>query len=135
MATLSQYTFVPRPINNSMVGASEVQPTGSDGYLYYDVVECAQGPAPASVTNIYANLNAYQSGGGAGKRVGVIAYDYVNARWCFMSLVNGLALVNNGWLNDIGAIRDFCASLAAPTTIDQVGDTFAAPASFADLNS
>ena len=133
MATLSQYTFVPRPINGDQVGASQTEPQGDDGYRYWEVVECAQGAAPASVTNIYANLNSYQSGGGAGKRVGFIAYDFANARWSFISL-KSLVFVNNGWLNDKGAIQDFCNSLAAPTTVDEAGNSYTVPAAVAPIH-
>jgi hypothetical protein len=117
MSTLSQYTFVPRPVNGSMVGASQVQPTGTDGYVYYDVIKGLNSP----------------SGQGDGKRVGFIAYDYVNARWTLQWTVAGQLLVNNGWINDAGAIQDFINGLAAPTTLDQVGDTFPQPASVAPI--
>lgn len=124
MATLSQYSFHPRNIKGSMVGASQVQPTGTDGYLYYDVVQDAQSSAPAAVTNISANLNGYVGGSGSGKRVGIIAYDFVNARWSILWTVRGMELVNNGWINDAGAIQDFINSLPTP----QIG-TLVAPGS------
>jgi hypothetical protein len=117
-----------------MIGASQVQPTGSDGYLYYEVVEsCQSAPSPAAVTNIYANLNAYQSGGGASKRVGVFAYDWANARWAFISL-KSLLFVNNGWINDQGAIKDFCASLATPVSTDENGNNIPVPAAVGPLH-
>ena len=136
MATLSQFTFVPRPIDNSMVGASQNQPTGSDGYVYYEVVESViDAPLPPSVTNIQANLNAYQSGGGAGKRIGFIAYDWANARWSFINL-KPIVFVNNGWINDQGAIKDFCAALAAPQNLEEVSaDVLTVPAAVAPLYS
>lgn len=136
MATLSQYTFVPRPINNSMVGASQTEPTGSDGYLYYEVVESViDAPLPPSVTNIQANLNVYQSGGGAGKRVGIVAYDWANARWSFINL-KAIAFVNNGWINDQGAIKDFCASLATPQNLEEVSaDVLVVPPAVASLTA
>jgi len=135
MATLSQYTFVPRPINNSMVGASQVSPTGSDGYIYFEVVQSVQqAPLPAAVTSVQSNLNSYQSGGGAGRRVGFIAYDFVNARWSFINTTD-LLLVNNGWINDSGAIKDFCTNQAAPQTVDEAGNTFKVPPSIACITA
>ena len=133
MATLSQYQFVPRPIDGDMVGASQVQPTGTDGFLYYDIVKGVQQVSPAAVTNIYANLNAYQSGNDAGKRVGVVAFDYVNARWSVLWTAAGQLLVKNGWLDDAGAIKDFVASLPIPVTTAQNGDSLAPPASMAPI--
>ena len=136
MATLSQYTFVPRPINNSMVGASQVSPTGSDGYLYYEVMEsCQQAPSPASVTNISANLNSYQSGGGAGKRIGIVAYDWANARWSFINL-KAIVFVKNGWIDDQGAIKDFCTGLAIPQNLEEVSaDVLSVPPAIASLTA
>lgn len=121
MATLSQFSFHPRSIKGSMIGASQAQPTGTDGYLYYDIVQDVQAAAPASVTNVSANLNAYQSGSGDGRRVGVVAYDYVNARWSAIFTAD-VALVKNGWLDDKGAISDFCAGLPTPQTLAINGD-------------
>lgn len=135
MATLSQFSFHPRTIKGSMIGASQAQPTGTDGYLYYDVVQDVINAAPATVTNISANLNAYQPGSGDGKRVGVVAYDYVNARWSFINTVD-IALVNNGWLNDAGAIKDFCAGLPTPQTLEQVSaDQLTYPAAMAPVTA
>lgn len=130
MATLSQYSFIPRAIDGSMIGASQAQPTGTDGHLYYDVVKDVEQVSPASVTNVGANLNAYQGGSSSGKKVGVIAYDYVQARWSCLWISSGQLLVKNGWLDDSGAIKDFMASLATPVTTAQNGDTLAPPASF-----
>jgi len=121
MATLSQFSFHPRSIKGSMIGASQAQPTGTDGYLYYDIVQDVQNAAPASVTNVSANLNAYQPGSGDGKRVGVVAYDYVNARWSAIFTAD-VALVKNGWLDDKGAITDFCTGLPTPQTLAINGD-------------
>lgn len=140
MATLSQYSFIPRTIMGSMIGASQVQPTGTDGYYYFDVVKDVQAAAPAAVTNVSANLNSYQSGSSSGKRIGVIAYDYVQARWSCLFIVGGVVLVKNGWLDDLGAIKDFMASLATPQTTaestnQQAGDPLPYPASLAPLGA
>jgi hypothetical protein len=136
MATLSQYTFVPRNINGDITGASQVEPTGTDGYYYFEVVESVQqAPLPPSVTNIQANLNAYQSGGGAGRRVGVVAYDWANARWSFINL-KAIVFVNNGWINDQGAIKDFCSSLATPQNLEEVSaDVLSVPPAVASLSA
>jgi hypothetical protein len=119
MATLSQYTFVPRPVDGSMTGASQVQPTGTDGHVYYEIIKGMSSQ----------NSLGYVSGTGDGKRVGLIAYDFVQARWSCLWLVSGQILVKNGWLDDAGAIKDFMASLATPVTTAQNGDALPPPAS------
>ena len=130
MAPLSQYSFIPRSIDNCMVGASQVMPTGTDGYLYYEIVKDTQQVAPVAVTNISANLNAYQSNGSSGaKRVGIIAYDYVNARWSCLWTSPGQILIANSFLDDASAIKSFIATLSTPQTTAQNGDTLPPPAS------
>jgi hypothetical protein len=109
---------------------------------YYDIVynDIVQGntttPGSESVTNISANLNGYTTGGGAGKRVGVIGYDYLQKFWSVIWLVPGVILVNNGQLNDAGAIKDFCASLALLPATNPVefNDAYAPQASLPSLD-
>jgi hypothetical protein len=120
MATLSQYQFVPRPTDGSMIGASGAQPTGTDGHYYYEIIKGMN----------TQNSLGYVSGAGDGKRVGIIAYDFVNARWSCLWLVAGQLLVKNGWLDDKGAILDFMATLSTPVTTAQNGDALPPPASF-----
>jgi hypothetical protein len=131
MATLSQYQFIPCRVDGSMIGASAVQPTGTDGYLFYEIVKDTGTANPAAETNISANLNSYQGGNGGGKKVGIIAYDYVQARWSCLWTQSGQLLVKNGWLDDAGAIKDFMATLTTPVTTAQNGDALPPPASFA----
>jgi hypothetical protein len=134
---LSQFSFVPRTIKGSMVAASETQPTGTDGYLYYEMVQQQQ--PSATVTNISANLNGYVSGASVGKKVGIIAYDYVNARWSCLFTVDVNLVGPNGQLNDKQAILDFLTYLNAnvvPQTIEEAsGDQLTYPASFAPGNN
>jgi hypothetical protein len=101
--------------------------------LYYDIVKDVQASAPAPVTNISANLNSYQGGSGSGKRCGVICYDFINARWTALWTPPGQLLVNNGWINDKGAITDFINGLSIPQTIDEVGNQLSYPASIAPV--
>jgi hypothetical protein len=133
MATLSQFSFHARNILGSMIGASEVQPTGTDGYLYYDVTMHETDTATPLVggAGASANLIGYVGGQGSGKKVGVVAYDYVMARWGIW-FTSGVNLVGNEgqYLNDVGAIKDFIASLPTPQTIDEAGDQITYPASF-----
>jgi len=136
MAGLSgRFAFIPRSIEGDMVGASANQPTGTNGYLYYDVMDGM--PVPAPVTNIYANLNNYQGGaGGGGKRIGVIAYDYVSAFWsCIFATGSNLTPVATIWQNDVQEILNFMNALPIPQTTAQNGDYIGFPASIAPLHS
>jgi hypothetical protein len=121
MAAIGRFAFVPRSITGSMVGASGVLPTGTDGYLYYEIIDGMSTP----------NSLGYVSGTGAGKRVGVIGYDYIQSRWsCLFTTPPGLATHQPTiWENDIQQIKDFMATLTAPQLTNENGDDINYPAS------
>ena len=76
--------------------------------------------------------SGYVSGQGAGKCVGVIAYDYINARWsCLFTSNTGLYThQNTTWENDIQQIKDFMSGLATPPATDLIGNDVPYPRSF-----
>src|ERR1700727_2864846 len=123
MSHLGRFTFVPRSIEGSMIGASQVQPTGTDGNLYYEIID---GLTPQ------LNVLGYSSGQGDGKKVGVIAYDYIQARWsCLFTAATGLYThQNTTWEDDINQIKDFMSGLATPPTTDEIGNDVPYPKSF-----
>jgi hypothetical protein len=78
------------------------------------------------------NSLGYTSGQGEGKKVGIIAYDYINARWSFLSVVGGMfnAHANTTWQNDAQQIKDFMSTLGTPNLTDEAGNDIPYPASF-----
>ena len=121
-----RFTFVPRPVTGDMIGASGNEPTGTDGNLYFDVVDGMS----------FVNSLGFKSGQGDGKRIGFIAYDYVSARWtCLFTTGSNLTPVATTWENDFAQIATFIATLAAPPTLDQAGNYIPYPASVARMNS
>ncbi|MGH7747787.1 MAG: hypothetical protein ACREQ5_23960, partial [Candidatus Dormibacteria bacterium] len=105
---LGRFSFVPNNIRGSITGASQVSPTGTDGYLYYEIMDGA----------------VVGGGGGNGRMVGVIGYDYIQARWsCLFVADTGLTThQNTTWENDIQEIKDFMSGLTAPTIVDEIGN-------------
>lgn len=123
MSALGRFTFVPQATTGGLSGATQVEPTGGDGNIYYQIVDGLT-PQP--------NTLGYVSGQGAGKCVGVIAYDYINARWsCLFTSNTGLYThQNTTWENDIQQIKDFMSGLATPPTTDLIGNDVPYPRSF-----
>src|SRR5690348_1046117 len=116
MATANdgRFSFVPGNIDGSIIGASQVQPTGMDGNIFYEIWD----------GNNNKNSLGVVSGNANGKMVGVIAYDYINARWsCLFTAPTGIKLhQNTTFLDDIGAIKAFMATLSTPVTTDEAGN-------------
>lgn len=128
MGAIGRFQFVPRTIEGSMTGATQAMPTGSPNYaLFYEIID-GMGEA---------NSLGYVSGAGDGKKVGIIAYDFVNARWSCLFTVPGVSSThaNTTYFDDQGEIKAFIATLPTPTVTDEVGDDIPWPASFAPLNS
>lgn len=124
MGQTGRFVFVPRSIDGSMVGASATLPTGSPYYaLYYEIID---GLAPQT------NTLGYQSGTGDGKKIGLIAYDYIQARWsCLFTSGSGLTLhQNTNWEDDIGEIKFFMTTLGTPNLVDEAGNDIPYPKSF-----
>src|ERR1700690_3183700 len=123
MGQTGRFTFVPRSLDGSMVGASQTLPTGSPNWtLYYEIIDGFS----------ISNSLGHSSGQGAGKKVGVIGYDYIQARWsCLFTSGTGLyAHQNTTYTDDIGQIKAFMATLGTPTLTDEVGNDVPYPKSF-----
>jgi hypothetical protein len=123
MSHLGRFSFVPQAVTGGLTGASQVQPTGSCGYLYYQIVD---GLTPQ------VNSLGYSSGQGDGKVIGVIGYDFIQARWsCLFTSNTGLYThQNTTWEDDINQIKDFMSTLTAPPTVDLAGNDVPYPRSF-----
>jgi len=126
MGLPGRFAFVPRSISGSMIGASAKQPTGTNGFLYYEVIDGMSG----------VNSLGHVSGTGSGKRIGLIGYDYIGAFWsCVFTAGTNLTPVATAWANDVQEILDFLASLPPPQTIDQAGNYIPFPASVGSTSS
>ncbi len=115
MGTSTRFSFRPKEVKGNMDGASQVLPTGSGQMLMYEI------------------LDGYQASGGQ-ECIGVIAYDFVNARWSCLFSRNGVLSThqNTTWVDDKGEIVAFMATLVSPPVplTDEVGDDVPWPASF-----
>lgn len=115
MAAPLRFQFSPTVVKGNMNGASQVLPTGSGQMLFYEIID--------------AGLS---SGGGGQKCMGVIAYDFVNARWsCIFTENNVMATHDNTtYYNGKKEITQFIATLSSPPVplTDEVGNDVPWPA-------
>jgi hypothetical protein len=114
MAAPLRFNFQPTVVKGNLVGATQVLPTGSGQMLYYEIQD-------GSSTN------------GAQKVIGVIAYDFINARWsCLFTEDNVMAThTSTTFYNFQKEITAFIAGLTSPPVplSDEVGNDVGWPAS------
>jgi hypothetical protein len=128
MSVPVRWQFVPRPVKGVMNGASQVLPTGSGQMVYYEICE-------ADYSTNYLGTQTLQ---GVGKKVGIIAYDFINSRWAALFHQDGLLSTHQSTVyeDDIHQITIFIATLSSPPIplTDEVGDDVQWPASFPNPN-
>ena len=117
-----RFQFVPRVVKGVMNGASLALPTGSGQMLYYEIIDGSNQP----------NSLGYQGFAGMGKSVGVIAYDWINARWSCLFTASGVSSqhANTTYENDSAQILQFIATLTSPPVpqTDEAGNDVPWPA-------
>ena len=126
-----RFQFVPRVVKgnlNSSFQLSQVLPNDTGQMLYYEICE-------AQYSTSYLGTQTLQ---GVGKKVGFIAYDFVNSRWAALFTENGVLSThqNTTWENDIAQITIFIATLFSPPVplTDEVGNDVPWPASIPNVN-
>jgi hypothetical protein len=124
MGTIGRFSFVPQNLKGSIVGATG---DGNDGMGF-------------PLNQVYWQIIENQTAGGGscnGPVLGVIAYDYINARWsCLFTKETGIMLhQSTTYVDEIGEIKAFMATLTAPQTVDEVGNDVAYGASIPPLHS
>jgi hypothetical protein len=116
MAAPTRFQFNPTVVKGNMNGATQAIPTGSGQMLYYEIVDAGSA-----------------QGGGGQKVMGVIAYDFVNARWSCIFTENGVMAThdNTTFTNPAKEITTFIASLVSPPVplSDEAGNDAPWPAS------
>lgn len=130
MGQTGRFQFSPANVDGSIVGASQVKPTGMDGNIFYEIQD----------GGLAVNSAGVSSGVGPSKMVGVIAYDYVNSRWsCLFTDAPGLRKHQpTTWEDDLGQIVAFMATLpsAGPVALtDEAGNDVNYPASIPPIRS
>jgi len=97
MGTSTRFQFSPTVVKGIMNGATQTLPTGSGQNLYYEILD--------------GGLSS-----GCQKCVGVIAYDFLNTRWACLFSENGVLSThqNTTYVDDIGQIKNFIATLSSP---------------------
>ena len=129
MATAAgRFQFVPRPVRGVIDGASLALPTGSGQILFYEIIDGAN----------LANSLGYKGFSGMGRKVGFVAYDFINSRWASIFTQNDLLTTNQPttFQDDIGQVKAFIATLSSPPVplLDEAGDDVPWPASFPNVN-
>jgi hypothetical protein len=106
MAAPIRWQFVPRQPRGNMNGATQTLPTGSGQILYYEICE-----ADYSVN--YLGTQTLQ---GVGRKVGIIAYDFVNTRWSVLFHQDNMLSTHQSTVyeDDIQQIKTFVATLSSP---------------------
>jgi hypothetical protein len=122
-----RFQFIPRVVKGVMNGASQVLPTGAGQILYYEIVDGAYSTNALGVATLQ----------GEGRKVGVIAYDFVNSRWAALFTQNGVLSTHQSTVyeNDIAQITIFIATLSSPPVplTDEVGNDVPWPASIPEV--
>jgi hypothetical protein len=118
--------FRQTPVNGTIGAATQANPTGLMGRSYfYRIIESTYLASQWTVDGMIE-----------GRTIGIVAYDYINARWSVLftvddSRLSARSIDISGWSNNIQAIKDFVASLPTPPTTDAAGDDLPYPASIA----